>query len=118
VDVLRAYETALDRLPDAGGLANWTAARNGGLAEAEMVDAFLRSPEFQGRFGGLSSADFVARMYLTALDRPADAAGHADWTSKLDSGAMTRRDVVMGFAHSEEMTQKLLPLVADGIAFA
>jgi len=29
-----------------------------------------------------------------------------------------RRDVVQGFAYSDEMTVKLLPLVGDGIAFA
>ena len=118
MDVLRAYMTILDRKPDAGGLASWTAARNGGLANGEMVDAFIGSAEFQARFGALSNEDFVARMYLVALDRPADAAGHASWTSMLDSGAIGRRDVVLGFAYSDEMTQKLLPLVTDGIAFA
>lgn len=118
MDVLRAYATVLDRVPDAGGLAFWVAARDAGLAEAEMVDAFIGSPEFQARFGALSNGEFVSRMYLAALDRPADAAGHAAWTDALDSGAIARRDLVQGFAHSDEMTQKLLPLVADGIAFA
>ena len=83
-----------------------------------MTDALIASAEFQTRFGALSNADFVDRMYLSALDRPADAEGRANWTSKLDSGAIQRRDVVQGFAYSDEMTQKLLPLVADGIAFA
>jgi len=118
MDVLRAYKTVLDRAPDGGGLASWTAARNGGLANADMMDAFINSAEFQSRFGALSNEDFVAQMYRVALDRPADAAGHADWTSKLDSGAIARRDVVQGFAYSDEMTQKLLPLVTDGIAFS
>lgn len=118
MDVLRAYTTVLDRAPDAGGLAFWTAARDGGLAKAEMMVAFIASAEFQVRFGALSNGDFVARMYLVALDRPAETAGHAAWTSALDSGAIGRRDVVLGFAYSDEMTQKLLPLVGDGIAFA
>lgn len=117
MDVLQAYAAILDRLPDAGGLASWTAARNGGLANADMVDSFIGSAEFQSRFGALSNQDFVARMYLAALDRPADAAGHAAWTSALDNGALSRRDVVQRFACSDEMTQKLLPLVSDGIAF-
>ncbi|CAA9279305.1 MAG: Alkaline phosphatase [uncultured Acetobacteraceae bacterium] len=117
MDVLRAYMTVLDRVPDGGGLASWTAARNGGLANAEMMDAFINSAEFQSRFGALSNEDFVARMYTVALDRPADLEGHAEWTSRLDGGAMGRRDVVQGFAYSDEMTQKLLPLVTDGIAF-
>jgi len=118
MDALRCYVAILDRKPDVGGLASWTAARNAGLANGDMVDAFIGSPEFQARFGALSNEDFVARMYTVALDRPADAAGHADWTSRLDAGAIGRRDVVMGFAYSDEMTQKLLPLVTDGIAFA
>ncbi len=117
MDVLRAYRTVLDRTPDGGGLASWTAARNGGLTNGEMMDAFINSAEFQSRFGALSNEDFVARIYTVALDRPADAAGHADWTSRLDGGAIGRRDVVQGFAYSDEMTQKLLPLVGDGIAF-
>lgn len=119
VEVLRIYMTALDRLPDRGGLASWTSLRDTNkLTSAELGDAFVNSAEFQGRFGALSNEDFVARMCPVALDRPADAAGHADWTSGLDGGAIGRRDVVLGFAHSEETTQKLLPLVADGIAFA
>ena len=118
VDVLRAYMTILDRKPDAGGLSAWTAARNGGLSNADMLDSFIGSAEFQARFGALSNEDFVARMYLVALDRPADAAGHAGWTSALDGGALARRDVVQGFAYSDEMTQKILPLVSDGVAFA
>ena len=118
MDVLRCYMAILDRAPDAGGLASWIAVRENGLTNAGMVDAFIGSAEFQTRFGALSDADFVARMYLAALDRPADAAGHAAWTATLDSGAIARRDVVQGFAYSDEMTQKLLPLVTDGIAFA
>lgn len=31
---------------------------------------------------------------------------------------MGRRDVVQGFAYSDEMTQKLLPLVSEGVVFA
>ncbi len=117
VDVLRAYMTVLDRQPDADGLLYWTAARNGGLANTGVVDAFVSSAEFQTRFGALSNRDFVERLYLSALDRPADAAGRDDWTAKLDSGALARRDVVLSFANSDEMTQKLLPLVGDGVAF-
>ena len=119
MDVLRCYMAVLDRLPDGQGLAMRTSQRNlNQLGSADLADAFMRSPEFQSRFGALSNGDFVDRLYLNALDRPADAAGRAAWTSALDSGALARRDVVQGIAHSEEMTQKLLPLVADGIVFA
>lgn len=118
MDVLRAYATILNRIPDAEGLSFWTVSRHDGLTNADMLDGFIHSSEFQSRFGALSNEDFVARLYPIALDRTADEAGHAYWTSALDNGAMQRRDVVQGFAYSDEMTGKLLPLVSDGIAFA
>ena len=118
MDVLRAYATILDRAPDAGGLAFWTAARDGGLANADMANGFIASAEFQTRFGALSNRDFVELLYQTALDRSPNAEGLAAWTLALDTRAMGRGDVVQSFAYSGEMTQKLLPLVGDGIAFA
>ena len=118
VDVLRAYAAVLDRLPDAAGLASWTAAREAGLGQADMVVRFIASAEFQGRFGGLSNRDFVEQLYRTALDRPADPDGVAAWTQVLDDGVDSRAGVVLGFAGSAEMTAKLTPLVADGILIA
>ncbi len=118
LEAVRLYMTVLDRQPDAAGLTTWTLARNNNqLTAAQMADAFVGSAEFQSRFGALSNADFVDRLYLSALDRPSDAGGRADWTAKLDAGAAGRRDVVLSFANSDEMTQKLLPLVSDGVAF-
>ena len=118
VDVLRGYVAVLDRLPDAGGLAHWAAAREAGLGQQEMVGRFVASAEFQDRFGALSNRDFVEQLYRTALDRAADAAGLADWTRMLDSGAAGRGGVASGFAQSDEMAIKLAPLVADGFLFA
>jgi hypothetical protein len=78
VDVLRAYMAVLDRLPDAGGLAHWAAAREAGLSQFDLVNGFMSSHEFQARFGGLSNRDFVEQMYRTARDRPATPPG---WTT-------------------------------------
>ena len=52
------------------------------------------------------------------LPRPADAAGLDAWTESLDSGALKRGQVVLGFAFCEEMTQKIAPALADGVLFA
>ncbi len=118
VDVLRAYVTVLDRLPDADGLASWTAARESGLGQSDLVDRFVSSAEFQERFGGLSNRDFVEQMYRTTLDREADPDGLAAWAQVLDAGADSRAGVALGFAGSAEMTVKLTPMVADGIFLA
>ena len=114
VDVLRAYVAVLDRLPDAEGLAHWTAAREAGLGQPVVVGHFVSSAEFQDRFGGLSNRDFVEQLYRTALDRPADPGGLAEWTRLLDTGAVAQGGVALGFAQSDEMSIKLTPLVADG----
>ena len=118
VDVLRAYMAVLDRLPDTGGLANWTAARDAGLSQPELIARLVASPEFQQRFGGLSNRDFVEQLYRTALDRPADAGELAVWTHVLDAGVDDRAGVALGFAGSTEMAVKLTPLVAEGVLFA
>lgn len=118
VDVMRAYLAVLDRLPDAGGLAHWTAARDGGLEQSELVSAFVSSAEFLARFGGLSNRDFVEQLYRTALDREADAGGLAAWTYTLDAGLAGRAGVALGFAGSAELNAKVTALVEDGILFA
>ncbi len=117
VDVMRYYETVLDRLPDAGGLGHWIHVREQGLALQQMVDAFTGSTEFEARYGALSDQGFVERLYLNALDRAGEAEGIAHWTRGLDAGALSRADVVAGFAFSLEMTAKLTPLAADGVVF-
>ncbi len=118
VDVLRAYMAVLDRLPDGGGLASWTAAREGGMGRFELIDAFVAWAEFQGRFGHLSNRDFVEQMYRTALDRGTDPDGLAAWTHVLDAGIDSRSGVALGFADSAEMTAKLTPMAADRILLA
>jgi Ca2+-binding RTX toxin-like protein len=117
VEVMRYYETVLDRLPDANGLSNWIASRNGGMSLDQMAGGFTQSPEFQQRYGALSNQGFVEQLYLNALDRVGDPAGIGTWTGLLNSGTATRADVVEGFAFSTEMTAKLAPSVSDGVFF-
>lgn len=118
VDVVRAYAAVLDRLPDAGGLVNWTNAREFGLAQNELIASLASSPEFQARFGGLSNQHFVEQLYRTALDRQADAGGLAHFTSVLDAGIDSRAGVALGFASSAEMTAKIAPFVEYGAMYA
>ena len=117
VDVMRYYETVLDRLPDAGGLLHWVHVREQGLTLGQMADAFTGSAEFEARYGALTNQGFVERLYLNALDRPGEAEGIAHWTGALDAGALSRAAVATGFAMSQEMAVKLTPFVMDGAAF-
>ncbi|MBD0271219.1 MAG: DUF4214 domain-containing protein [Acetobacteraceae bacterium] len=119
VAVERVYLAALDRSPDAGGLAFWTSALDSGAVTVRQLEtALVGSVEFGAKYGAAASnAAFVDLLYQNALDRPADPAGLAFWAGGLDAGRFTRADVVNGLAFSDEVTAKVLPLVSDGVVF-
>jgi len=57
---------------------------------------------------GSGNADYVEAVYRAVLDRNADAAGLASWTSLLNSGALSRLQVVQGIRNSaEHFTQEV-----------
>lgn len=60
-----AYLRILDREPDPGGLANYNEEMNGGMTEATMREALLRSAEYAtknpARLGGAAARRARAR---------------------------------------------------------
>ena len=116
--VARLYDTALNRLPDAGGLATWSARLDAGMSLRDVAALFIASPEFLTRYGGLDSAGFVRAMYQNVLDRPGDAAGVNYWTGLLDGGRIDRAGVVVAFSESQEHRVALAPNIDDGISLA
>ena len=92
----------LDRDPDAGGFGHWTGELADGAAYLDAVNGFINSPEFLATYGATSNAEFVTLLYQNVLDREPDDGGLAHWTGQLDSAAMTRAEVVRGFAQSTE----------------
>jgi hypothetical protein len=51
---------------------------------------------------GSATADYVEAIYRSVLDRNADAGGLASWAGNLDSGKLTRLQVVQGIRNSPE----------------
>ncbi|MEQ1771755.1 MAG: DUF4214 domain-containing protein, partial [Devosia sp.] len=114
--VARLYDTAFDRLPDAGGLINWTSAIESGMALVSIANQFVTSAEFSLRYGTLSNAEFVQLLYVNVLNREADQAGAANWTNALNNG-MSRADVVLQFSESPEHIILQAPYIDHGIWF-
>ena len=57
---------------------------------------------------GNANADYVEALYRSILNRDADASGLASWTSQLNSGKLTRLQVVQGIRQSpEHFTQEV-----------
>jgi uncharacterized repeat protein (TIGR01451 family) len=57
---------------------------------------------------GNANADYVEAVYRAVLDRNADPGGLANWTTQLNSGALSRLQVVQGIRNSiEHFTQEV-----------
>lgn len=100
--VTRLYRAYFLRPADSGGVAYWGGQRAAGQTLAQVSNLFASSPEFVTRYGSVSNSAFVALVYANVLGRQPDAAGLQFWTQKLDSGAMTRGQVMIGFSESPE----------------
>lgn len=112
--VARLYDAVLGRLPDAGGLAFWAEALDGGRIDLrDMAGQFLASAEYRTVYGPLSDADFVWVVYRNALDRPGDAGGVGHWMAGLDAG-LSRAAMVVSFSESPEHVALTAPDMLGG----
>ncbi len=98
---IRLYRSAFLRPPDPNGLAYWVKTVRSGSDIDAVADVFATSTEFRNRYGSLSNAEFVNRIYRNVLGRQADETGAAYWTGRLNSG-MKRGQMLMAFAQSTE----------------
>jgi len=100
--IARLYDATFDRLPDSAGLIGWTASLKGGMSASQIASGFADSAEFQSRYGGLSTHDFVAQLFRFCLNREGDAAGIQNWVNNIDAGLRTRAQVLLEFSESQE----------------
>jgi hypothetical protein len=101
-EVARLYYGLLNRAPDAGGLQGFTNALENGASLPQLAQSILGSPEYQTTSIGQSNASFVQSLYSTALGRSPDAPGFQSWENALNTGTLSRADVVNGFLASTE----------------
>jgi hypothetical protein len=103
--VARLYFAYFLRIPDYGGLDFWIGYYRAGNPLEAISDFFAASAEFQARYGSLDNAAFVNLVYQNVLGRAPDAGGFAFWKGQLDTGSMTRGQVMLGFSESPEYRQ-------------
>ena len=101
-DIFRLYQATLNRNPDTGGFADWTANLAEGQEYLDVITGFVGSTEFQARYGATTNGEFVTLLYNNVLNRAPDATGYANWVNQLNSGNMNRAEVVNSFAQSPE----------------
>jgi hypothetical protein len=95
-----AYQSYLDRRPDAAGLTGWVRAMQSGLPDERLESSFIGSVEYIKHHGG-AGAGWVRGMYRDLLRR-APARSEVDgWVGALRRGA-TPGQVADGIAASTE----------------
>jgi hypothetical protein len=105
--IAQYYLQFLLRASDPQGLAYWAGIWRQYGGPENVVAGMISSPEFfaeaQSAHPTLSpNAAWVTELYKRLLVRDPDTAGLQYWTNLLDSGALTRPQVVLGFERSPE----------------
>lgn len=111
--VVRLYQTAFNRLPDNAGMTAWVSAfSTGAITLQAIANGFTQSTEFTNLYPtSMSNSQFVGALYYNILQRAGEDAGIAGWTNALNSGALTRAQVLLGFSESGEFKTKIEPAV-------
>jgi len=111
--VVRLYQTAFNRLPDNAGMTAWVVPfSTGAITLQAIANGFTQSTEFTTLYPtALSNSQFVGALYFNILQRAGDDVGLAAWTNALNTGALTRAQVLLGFSESVEFKNNVEPKV-------
>ena len=96
--VARLYTMALGRTPDAPGVRYWLDEIAAGHPLADAVHAFSSA-----LYTGTQDDEFLEGFYARAFHRAPDPSEESVWLRQLQTGAMTRDQVITGLAASEEI---------------
>ena len=113
--VYRLYDAALGRAPDFYGEASWTDQLEHGLSLQRLAVLFTSSEEFQSVYGSTTNSQFVGKVYETVLHREGDPGGLQTWTNYLDSGTITRAQLIVLFSESDEHRALTADAIGHGI---
>jgi len=98
----RMYEVLFDREADLGGLEHWTGRAEAGESLVALANGFIASQEFQNKFASDSNEVFLGKLYQGMAGRAADAEGLAYWMNQMENNGLSKADVAMSFAESQE----------------
>jgi hypothetical protein len=102
----RLYLATHGRFPDYEGINYYTGQREEARPLVEIADEFVSSYEFRLRYGELDDTGFVERIFLNVLGNPTQADALAYWVGELESGRMTRGQVLIDLAESAAFRER------------
>lgn len=99
----RLYQAVFNRDPDAAGFELYSNGLDINTVELAAIAAeFVASAEFTATYGSLDNQAFIELLYQNVFNRDADAAGLQNYLNALESGALSRAEVVLDLAMSNE----------------
>ncbi len=116
--IVRLYQAAFDRAPDAVGLAYWTNQLNNGMTLDDVANAFIASPEFAATPAGAdpgSSTAFMIQLWQNIYHVPPDAQSLAICVNGIDSGEFTKAQNLVAFSEGAQNYANTAGLFASGI---
>jgi Ca2+-binding RTX toxin-like protein len=112
--IIRLYDTVLDRGADGNGLDFWVdQVEDRGSTLTAVANAFASDAAFQSATGNLSNGAFVDYIYQQALGRAADGGGRTYWTAQLDAG-LSRGEFMVGLSEGTEHRGLTAQIVGQG----
>jgi hypothetical protein len=112
----RLYQAAFNRAPDQVGLGFWMNALDKGVSLHDVATEFVSSAEFLSRYGYISNADFVDRLYQNVLHRAGEQTGFDFWVNALEHG-VARADILVEFSESAENQAAMVGLIGNGFEY-
>lgn len=112
--LIRLYDTVLQRQPDSVGLDFYLdLVQDRGATIVDVANDLINSPEFKVATGSLNSEQFVEYVYQNALGRASDPEGLAFYVKQLDAG-LSRAELLLSFSESGEHRALTADLTANG----
>jgi Ca2+-binding RTX toxin-like protein len=111
-EIYLMYRGLFGTTPDPGGWNTWVTQLEQGVSITGVAQDILN---VSNEGASLSNAAFVQYLYQTALDR-ADPDG-GGWVSALDTGALTRAQVVVGIVESQEAQNDNAAAISAGLTY-
>jgi len=96
------YQALLQRNADDAGFQYWLVQLGNGIPVEALANSIIGTPEYIGKHGSKTNAQFVDMVYQSVLLRAPDAAGGAFFTAMLADGSITRGRVVSEIVHQPE----------------
>lgn len=104
--LIELYVAYFNRAPDASGLNYWAGKiANDGWTVAQVAGSFMDQAEVAAAYPAYqTTSEFIAKVYTNVLNRAADNAGKAYWTTQLNSGAVSKPNFIMAIVNAAKST--------------